>query len=398
MTRLPVLTRPALATTITPRYENPLKTLAWGRYPLLAASILILLSALWGGWIRMGWAWPVIQPSLVSAHGPLMVAGFLGTLIAVERAVALRRAWTYLPPALCALGGVVLIAGLPPAVGALLITLGSLGLVAVFIEIVRRQTALYTLTMAAGTVLWLGGNLLWLSGRPIYQVVLWWAAFLILTIAGERLEMGRLVRLPRRAEALFLAAAGLYTIGLLAGLAMPALGARLVAAGMLALGLWLLRYDIARFTVRRPGLPRYAAICLLSGYVWMAFAGLYGLWQGALVAGLYYDALLHAVFVGFVLSMIFGHAPIIFPAVLGRPIRFSTALYMPLVVLHASLVLRVVGDLPGSPAVRLWGGLFNGLALLIFLGMNAVSVVRGDRAAKETTSPPGRQTREEILN
>ena len=79
--------------------------------------------------------------------------------------MALSRAWTYLPPALCALGGVVLIAGLPPAVGALLITLGSLGLVAVFIEIVRRQTALYTLTMAAGTVLWLGGNLLWLSGR-----------------------------------------------------------------------------------------------------------------------------------------------------------------------------------------------------------------------------------------
>lgn len=369
---------------------------AWGRYPFLAASILILLGALWGGWVRMGWPWPALQPSLVSAHGPLMVAGFLGTLIGVERAVALRRAWTYVPPALCALGGIALILGLPAWTGALLITLGSLGLVAVFIEIVRRQTALYTLTMAAGAGLWFVGNLLWLTGRPIYQVVFWWAGFLILTIAGERLEMGRLVRLSRQAERLFLVATGIYAAGLLAGLASPALGARIVGLGMLALAAWLLRYDIARYTVRRPGLPRYAALCLLSGYVWMGAAGLFGIWQGVLVAGLYYDALLHAVFVGFVLSMIFGHAPIIFPAVLGRPIRFSPVLYLPLALLHLSLGLRVAGDLAASPVVRQWGGLFNGLALLIFLGMNAVLVIQGERNVKKEVTRQKLQAFEKI--
>lgn len=378
--------------------EKPVKNPSWGRYPLMAASVLILLGAVWGGWVRLGWAWPALQPSLISAHGPLMVSGFLGTLIAVERAVALRQTWTYLPPALCALGGVALIAGLPPAAGALLISLGSLGLVAVFIEIVRRQTALYTLTMALGAGLWLTGNLLWLSGQPIYQVVFWWAGFLILTIAGERLELGRLVRLSRYAEGLFLASTGLFIGGLLLGLIDPAPGARLVAAGMLALALWLLRYDIARYTLRRPGLPRYAAICLLSGYVWLAAAGILGLWYGLLVAGLYYDALLHTVFVGFVMSMIFGHAPIIFPAVLGRPIRFTPTLYFPLAVLHASLILRVAGDLAAKPVVRMWGGLFNGLALLIFLGLIAVSVVQGSRAINKKTEQAKRQARQEILN
>ena len=40
----------------------------------------------------MGWAWP----EWISLHGPLMVGGFLGTLIALERAVGLEKKWGYL--------------------------------------------------------------------------------------------------------------------------------------------------------------------------------------------------------------------------------------------------------------------------------------------------------------
>jgi hypothetical protein len=46
--------------------------------------------------------------------------------------------------------------------------------------------------MGIGAVAWLAGNLLWLSGWLVAQIVLWWVAFLILTIAGERLELGRI--------------------------------------------------------------------------------------------------------------------------------------------------------------------------------------------------------------
>jgi hypothetical protein len=59
------------------------------RVPLLALAWAALIGALWGGLLRLGWAWPTPQPSLALLHGPLMVCGFLGTLIGLERAVAL---------------------------------------------------------------------------------------------------------------------------------------------------------------------------------------------------------------------------------------------------------------------------------------------------------------------
>ena len=44
---------------------------------------------------------------------------------------------------------------------------------------------------------------------------------------------------------------------------------RLSGVGMIALAAWLLRYDIALMTIRRSGLPRFVAACLLSGYAWL---------------------------------------------------------------------------------------------------------------------------------
>ena len=61
-----------------------------GRLPLIALGVLSLLGALGGGLVRLGWPLPT-TPGLVAFHGPLMVAGFLGTVIGLERAVALGR-------------------------------------------------------------------------------------------------------------------------------------------------------------------------------------------------------------------------------------------------------------------------------------------------------------------
>jgi hypothetical protein len=41
-----------------------------------------------------------------------------------------------------------------------------------------------------------------------------------------------------------------------------------------------------------------------------------------------YDAMLHAVFLGFVISMVFAHASVIFPAVLGLPFEYRPAFYL----------------------------------------------------------------------
>ena len=341
------------------------------RWPLMALAIIALLAAMWAGLLRIGWSIPILRPTLPIAHGPLMVSGFLGTLISLERAVALGRRWTYIPPLLTGLGGLVLIAGLTGVAGPLLITLGSLGLVVVFAIIMRHQPALHTVTMEIGAVVWLIGNGLWLSGRPIYSIVLWWAGFLVLTIAGERLELSRLLRHSNVGRIVFLVIISLFLVGLV--LAIPAFstGSRLTGASMVALALWLLRYDIARRTVRQKGLTRFIAVSLLAGYVWLGIGGLLGFLFGGVIAGPHYDAVLHSVFLGFVFSMIFGHAPIIFPAIVGSKFTFRSTFYVHLALLHLSLLLRITGDLASWIPGRQWGGLLNVVALLLFLANTA---------------------------
>jgi hypothetical protein len=351
------------------------------RFPLVALGILALLAALWAGLVRLGWGWPPLLPTLPAAHGPLMIAGVLGTLTALERAVALGGRWTILAPALTALGAFAVLIGLPAWVGPLLITLGSLAMVAVFAAIVRLQPALYTATMGLGAVCWLVGNSLWLAGWPIPGVVAWWAGFLVLTIAGERLELGRLLRPARSAQLAFIAIIAVFLGGLIASGPAFELGARLSGIAMIALSLWLLRYDIARRTLRQSGLTRFIAISLLSGYIWLSVSGLLWLVFAGATAGPLYDAMLHTVFLGFVFAMIFGHAPIILPALSGRQFAFQPASYTHLALLHVSLVIRVVGDLAGWISVRQWGGLLNVIAILLFLANAA-------RAVRSAAAPP----------
>jgi hypothetical protein len=123
--------------------------------------------------------------------------------------------------------------------------------------------------------------------------------------------------------------------------------------------------------VRQKGLTRYIAVCLLSGYFWLGVSGLAAIFYGSQSAGPIYDLMLHSVFVGFVIGMVFGHAPIIFPAVLGLAIRYQPIFYFPLVLLQISLLLRVVGNLAAVLWLRQWGGLLNAIAILAFLPLVA---------------------------
>ena len=139
-----------------------------------------------------------------------------------------------------------------------------------------------------------------------------------------------------------------------------------------------MRQDVARRTVKASGLTRFIAICLLSGYVWLGVSGMSMLLAGGPgTGGMAYDAALHAMFLGFVFSMVFGHAPIIFPAVLRVTVPYSPYFYAPLALLHVSLFIRLAGDWMASPQWRAWGGALNGLALLAFVLGTAGAVIRG---------------------
>lgn len=352
------------------------------RVPVMAAGMLSMACGAWLGLIRLGWALPLPWPDQLIAHGPLMVCGFLGTLISLERAVALGSTWGYAAPALVAAGALSLDLPIGPF-GPLLITAGSAVLVAIFAVLVRRQPALFMATMASAAVAWLIGNALWLDGAPIFGVVYWWLAFLVLTIAGERLELNRVLRPTRAVRATFAAAAVAVLFGVAVAARWPETGVRIAGAGLIVLTAWLARHDVARRTVRQRGVTRYMAAGLLAGYVWLGLGGLATLITGVAMPGLLYDATLHALFLGFVMSMVFAHAPVIFPAVLGRPLPFHPRFYLHVSVLHLSVFVRVTGDLVDSLGRwRVWGGMLNAAALALFVANVALSIMAAARAAK----------------
>lgn len=353
------------------------------RLPLMLGAALALLAGLAAGEARLGWALPV---SFVHLHGPLMVCGFFGTVIGLERAVALNRRWAFLAPLASAGGGLLLLAGLETS-GAVALSLGSLVFLAVALVVTRRQPEHFTRLLALGAGAWAAGNLVWLAGAGIPAVVPLWSSFLVLTIAGERLELSRFLkpwrwRIPTLVPPVALVAASAVLAALELPLAWTAFG-----AGCLLLVAWSLVNDIVRRTIRQKGLTRYVAVCLLSGYGWLAVSGaLLPLLDHGLDS-LIYDAALHSLFVGFVFAMVFGHAPVILPAVLKVKLPFRLYFYAPLALLHASLALRVAGDLLALEDMRMWGGMLNGITVLAFAVMVVATVLAARRAVTASASP-----------
>lgn len=349
------------------------------RIPMLMAGFVSLVFGIGTGLLRLGWNFPLPSAGLMAFHGPLMACGFLGTVISLERAVAIGRRWAYLGPLSAALGGVAFITGLPWLIGAALVTSASVILGIASAHVFFRQRALFTLTLLLGSVSWLLGNLLWLSGLGIAQVAPWWIGFLVLTIAGERLELSRFLPPSPNSKITFMVIITLFLIGTVSATLSDAWKVQTLAAALLALALWLLRQDVARHTIKQAGLTRFIAACLVSGYVWLLMGALVGLLSPYLMSGSSYDAFLHAILVGFVFSMIFGHAPIIFPSVAKVRIPYHPTFYLPLVVLHASLVARIAGDLLQNQQSRSLGGALNAVALLLFVLSTINAVIRGKR-------------------
>ena len=335
---------------------------------LLPVAMASLLAGIWAGLVRL--SWPLPSPDhLAALHGPLMVGGFLGTLIGLERATALDAAWPYLVPGLAALGALSLLSDAAPGLAAPLLTGSSLGMLGVYRVMLRRGATEATRMMMVGAAAWAIGNCLWMLGFAVFEVVGWWQAFIVLTIAGERLELGRVYSIPRSAARRLFVAVAIALVGLCGASAGIAGSRLLVGTSWVAIAVWLLQNDRSIRT-RGEGpyaaLQRYMAACLVSGYAWLAAGGAFTILVGEAVAGPGYDAIQHAVFLGFAFAMIFAHAPIVAEVVVGVRVPFRSAFYVPLVALHASLAGRIAGDLLAAPATRQWGGLGNAVSLALF--------------------------------
>lgn len=335
---------------------------------LLAVSALA--AAVWGGLARMGLSTPAAPGSLVLGHGPLVANGFFGTIIALERAVALDRAVYLAVPLAAGVGSWAAVLGYPVP-GAALVFGAALGLTAIFALLYRRDPAAHHAVMGCGAAAWAVASALLLvhasDGQPsVARIAPWWAAFLVWTIAGERLELSRVLQPGRVRRAIFAAALAAIAGGLTAHTAGWSPGARVAGAGFLTVALWLLTSDVARRTADAGGLTGYIGRTLLGGYIWLAAAGLLQLWFGSTVAGPVYDAQWHAIFVGFVLSMIFAHAPVMIRSFTGWRVAHRGFYELAPIALHLSLAVRLAGDLAGAPTWRLAGGIGNAAALVLF--------------------------------
>lgn len=367
------------------------------RAPFLVAGILSLLFGMAVGLVRLGWPVPLAQlhAEHLEIHGPLMICGFLGTVIGLERAVAHGRGWALAAPALTALGALALLAAPGASAANWLMTAASVMLAAIYAAALRKQASLFTATMGLGALLWLAGNLFWLAKWSIFRVVILWAGFPVLTIAGERLELTRFLRPTRLGRTSFLVVLGGLVVAAAVVTRAPEAGRRLFGLSLVALSIWLVRYDVARRTVRQDGLTRFMAVCLLSGYFWLLTAGGLALLAPGDFSGPVYDAALHALFVGFVFAMIFAHAPVIFPAVLGGSLAYRPRFYLHLALLHAALAIRLAGDLESAWSegswgrARPWGGMLSAAAILLFLA-STVASLRFDGPAAPRAQAQGR--------
>jgi hypothetical protein len=255
------------------------------------------------------------------------------------------------------------------------------------------------LVQALGAAMLTAAALMWMGGVPVSGLIAWLTGYVVLTIAGERLELARM-SISAPAVALFRLLVALFC----------SLPARLtaVAGGRDARPRRGSAFPrrLAAHQRRRPphlacpGQPGFIGACLMAGYVWLAVAGLIWLIGGPPTSVRAMDATIHAVFLGFAISMIMAHASVILPAVLRIRLPYHRGFYIPAALLHLSLILRIgLGDgLDLGWAVR-WGGVINVIALLGFALMAArTSAITAKQTRKkaettnaQTPGPPRRR-------
>ena len=362
-----------------------------GRLVLLLPCGIALLLGLDAGLLLLGLPAPLTLERLPDVHGMLMTIGFVGALIALERAVARGGGWAYAGPLGMALGALLTLSPAPVWVGGVVMLAGTCVLLLTYRPLWQRNHDPAVAIQVLGAFLAVGACALWARGVAMPMVVPWLTGFFVLTIAGERVELARVgqlfdavaVRERRENQALVLSMLLVLVIALATiwpQWGLPAFGVTL----LLVAGVFAWR-DVARRTIRSTGLPRFSAAGLLAAYAWLVVAGL--LWLRPQLEGYRYDAVLHATFLGFVMSMVLAHAPVILPAVIRRPLPYGPAFWVVLVLLHGSLLLRVVADLLGIDSAREVGGALNVVALLALVATAVVSVLTARSPGADTPEP-----------
>lgn len=333
------------------------------RWLVLIAVAATAALGVGGGLSRLGWP-AVLASATADLHGPIMVCGVLGAVIGLERAVAWRQSPYWAGPLLCIAGTLAALCAFPTWAAAGYLAAAAILAAGCAVQVCREPGA-----SSAGAFLaacaWSLGCAIWAHTGSSYDASGWWLSFLVLTVLAERLDMSRLFKAAYPADVLFGLGVSANLLGNLLG--WHGRGALLWAASLLLLIAATLPRDVARLNIRRSGEVRYFAVCMLAGYGWLLAAA------GMFAVGAAPEASLHAVTLGFILSMIFGHVLIILPAVAKVRPRYHPALYAPLALLQAAVAARVAGSVLPLEHLRLASGLMAIGAMILNVGLFAWS-------------------------
>lgn len=340
-------------------------------FPLI---VLALVMGIAGGWVRIGYLGMMI-PGTAANHGVLMVGGFLGTLISLERSMVMKsKKWLLIPltsglsiPALLMVPGW-------PAFGHSLLLAASLGLMAIMYLQSLRHPVIYQYVMTMGVVLWMAGNFMLLYSGFVPAAVPWWIGFILFTIVGERLELSKFLPTPKWAKNGLLLLLALFFIGI--WIPFHRYGNILMGSSAILISYWLLHFDMAKIASKKADQFKYIGIGLRVGYVWLTLHGIVLCFFES--HALYYDLYIHTFFLGFTFSMIWAHAPIILPMVLDiRQNPYHPILWIGWTVFQFSLLVRILFSLIGLPEWRTFFGMINGWTILgMFVLMAVITVIK----------------------
>ncbi|HNP95822.1 MAG TPA: hypothetical protein PKJ63_09335 [Cyclobacteriaceae bacterium] len=337
---------------------------------ILVLTFTCLIIGVLSGMVRLGWNFPL--PEVATHHGAIMVGGFLGSLIALEKIIPLKMPFLLVGPISSASSVWIFFAG-SFQYAVIMLLFASLILVSTLFIYLKRQYTLYMMLALIGSLCLVTGNIL-LAWNKFYPLVFpWWMGFLVLTIVSERLELAKFLPVPQSRKMILIAFIALFGVGIV----MPfhSFGRYLTGLALIFVSIWLLRYDLVRLTITKSGLTRYTGIALACGYIALLLDGIFLIALQEMPLG--YDIIVHTFFLGFVFAMIFAHGPIILPGALGLTVKpYHRLFFLPLIILFFSLALRIAADTLLLPmSLRYLSGWISAGAILFYFILMAIRTV-----------------------
>ncbi|MDW7978679.1 MAG: hypothetical protein RMH74_07740 [Candidatus Caldarchaeum sp.] len=329
---------------------------------LLPPAFVCLMLGLVGGLSRMGLVQPPLQ-QIAQNHGPLMVVGFLAALIAAERALTLNNVLMAVASTHFSLGGLLLMFPLEILNAVLWLGGGIAFLLWSVWTVVKFRKNFSTVFFVAAGFLLLAGNIFFILNYPTTYYVFAWTIFFTSFIVGERMDM---LKITKASKASYLSAA---TSIPMAFMGLASMNKYFFSALFILLLLSVARHDVALRFIKRGGFSRYLSLGLFTAYLWLAVSAVLWLLSSST------DVMLHSVFLGFVGTMVFAHAPIILPALLKTRHFYSPLLYIPFTLLQLSTAIRLVSA--QTLQIGLWSlsGALTVVSVVVFIALGPGSTV-----------------------